>query len=144
MSTAANSEVRNESTYGVLQLTLHAGSYDWKFVPEAGASFTDSGTSACVSSGDTVAPSVPSGLVVSASGSGALVSWSASSDNVGVVGVQFYLDGGQQDKAFETLKGALDLAVRDLSDEMYSRDQPLGMMAYRGLWKAARESPAPG
>ena len=44
---AANSEVRNASTFGVLELTLHSGSYDWQFVPEAGKTFTDSGTQAC-------------------------------------------------------------------------------------------------
>jgi hypothetical protein len=43
----ANSEVRNNTSYGVLKLTLHSGSYDWQFVPAAGASFTDSGSSAC-------------------------------------------------------------------------------------------------
>ena len=42
-----NSEVRNGSTYGVLKLTLHATSYDWQFVPVAGATFTDSGTGQC-------------------------------------------------------------------------------------------------
>ncbi|WP_308258283.1 CBM96 family carbohydrate-binding protein [Saccharothrix obliqua] len=42
-----NSEVRNSDTYGVLKLTLHANSFDWQFVPEAGKSFTDSGTTAC-------------------------------------------------------------------------------------------------
>ena len=42
-----NSEVRHGATYGVLKLTLHADSYDWRFVPEAGKTFTDSGTSAC-------------------------------------------------------------------------------------------------
>ena len=36
-----HSLVRNASTFGVLKLTLHATSYDWKFVPEAGKSFTD-------------------------------------------------------------------------------------------------------
>ena len=45
---APNSQVRNASTFGVLKLTLHPGSYDWKFVPVAGKSFTDSGTSRCV------------------------------------------------------------------------------------------------
>ncbi len=35
------------STFGVLKLTLHPGSYDWTFVPVAGATFTDSGTAAC-------------------------------------------------------------------------------------------------
>jgi hypothetical protein len=42
-----NSEVRNSSTWGVLKLTLHSGSYDWQFVPEAGKTFTDSGTNTC-------------------------------------------------------------------------------------------------
>ena len=42
-----NSQVRNASTHGVLKLTLHAGSYEWKFVPVAGKTFTDSGTKAC-------------------------------------------------------------------------------------------------
>jgi fibronectin type 3 domain-containing protein len=40
----ANSEVRNASTWGVLKLTLHPSSFDWRFIPIAGASFTDSGT----------------------------------------------------------------------------------------------------
>ena len=42
-----NSEVRNDDTFGVLKLTLHPGTYDWAFVPEAGKSFTDSGTGSC-------------------------------------------------------------------------------------------------
>jgi calcineurin-like phosphoesterase family protein len=42
-----NSQVRNADTYGVLKLTLHASSYDWQFVPEAGKTFSDSGTTAC-------------------------------------------------------------------------------------------------
>jgi hypothetical protein len=42
-----NSEVRNGTAYGVLKLTLHATSYDWQFVPVAGATFTDSGTGSC-------------------------------------------------------------------------------------------------
>jgi hypothetical protein len=44
---APNSEVRNSQTYGVLRLTLHPGSYDFRFVPEQGKSFSDSGTNAC-------------------------------------------------------------------------------------------------
>ena len=41
-STKANSQVRNASTWGVLKLTLHATSYDFEFVPQAGKTFTDS------------------------------------------------------------------------------------------------------
>jgi Calcineurin-like phosphoesterase len=44
---AANSEVRNAHTFGVLKLTLHPNSYEWKFVPVAGKTFTDSGASDC-------------------------------------------------------------------------------------------------
>jgi acid phosphatase type 7 len=43
----ATSEVRNDSTWGVLELTLHPASYDWKFVPIAGSTFTDSGSDTC-------------------------------------------------------------------------------------------------
>ncbi len=43
----ANSEVRDNTSFGVLKLTLHPTSYDWKFVPVAGASFTDSGSGTC-------------------------------------------------------------------------------------------------
>ena len=44
----ANSEVRNQDTYGVLKLTLHPTSYSWEFVPEPGKTFTDSGNAPCV------------------------------------------------------------------------------------------------
>jgi acid phosphatase type 7 len=43
----ANSEVRNDNTWGVLELTLHASGYDWQFVPVAGSTFTDSGSDTC-------------------------------------------------------------------------------------------------
>ena len=42
-----NLEVSNNTTYGVLGLTLHATSYDWRFVPEAGKSWTDAGSTDC-------------------------------------------------------------------------------------------------
>ncbi|HEX8157411.1 MAG TPA: Ig-like domain-containing protein [Solirubrobacteraceae bacterium] len=34
-------------TFGVLELTLRATSYEWKFLPEAGKSFNDSGSANC-------------------------------------------------------------------------------------------------
>src|SRR3990172_4070962 len=46
-----NSEVRNNTTHGVLKLTLHTTSYDWQFVPIAGQTFTDSGSANCVGAG---------------------------------------------------------------------------------------------
>ena len=42
-----NSEVRNGQDFGVLKLTLNPTSYDWEFVPIAGQTFTDSGTTSC-------------------------------------------------------------------------------------------------
>ncbi|MFL6206425.1 MAG: metallophosphoesterase, partial [Acidimicrobiales bacterium] len=43
---AANSEVRDGATYGVMKLRLHQSSYDWQFIPIAGQTFTDSGSQA--------------------------------------------------------------------------------------------------
>ncbi len=60
-----NSEVRNDSTFGVLKLTLHSGSYDWQFVPVAGSSFTDSGSTSCHGTPPPPPPSVPSVRAVS-------------------------------------------------------------------------------
>ena len=42
-----NLQVRDNQTYGVLKLTLRAGGYDWRFVPIAGKTFTDSGSGTC-------------------------------------------------------------------------------------------------
>ncbi len=42
-----NTVVRNNRTFGVLKLALHDGSLGWRFVPEAGDSFSDRGQRAC-------------------------------------------------------------------------------------------------
>ena len=47
-SSRPNSQVRKTGVFGVLELTLHPTSYDWKFVPAGGdMTFTDSGSTAC-------------------------------------------------------------------------------------------------
>jgi hypothetical protein len=43
----AGSEKQNSGTFGVLKLTLHPTSYDFQFAPEAGKTFSDTGTQAC-------------------------------------------------------------------------------------------------
>jgi acid phosphatase type 7 len=43
----ANTEVYNDDTYGVLELTLHQKRYEWEFVPVEGQSFSDSGSARC-------------------------------------------------------------------------------------------------
>lgn len=94
---AANSEVRNATTYGVLELTLHPTSYDWRFVPVPGQTFTDSGTTACHgTSSDLVAPTAPTNLSATAVGSGHVdLSWTASTDDVAVSGYGIYRNGAR-------------------------------------------------
>jgi hypothetical protein len=93
----ANSLVRNSDTFGVLALTLHASSYDWQFVPEAGRSFSDTGSASChgaPGTGDTAPPSAPTNLSANASSPTTVnLSWNASTDNVGVAGYNVYRNG---------------------------------------------------
>ena len=42
-----NSEVRWNHSFGVLDLTLNAGSYSWRFLSVAGTAFADSGSGTC-------------------------------------------------------------------------------------------------
>jgi hypothetical protein len=42
-----NSEVRNNNAFGVLKLNLRSGGYDWRFVPVAGKTFSDTGSGTC-------------------------------------------------------------------------------------------------
>ena len=42
-----NSEVRDNTTFGVLKLTLRPASYEWMFVPVEGGTFTDAGSTVC-------------------------------------------------------------------------------------------------
>jgi hypothetical protein len=46
-SPVPNSQLRDASHYGVLELTLHPSSYDWRFIARGGT-VTDSGTGQCV------------------------------------------------------------------------------------------------
>lgn len=98
VTTAANSERRDAATFGVLALTLHASSYDWNFLPEAGWTFTDSGSAAChgsgTSSADTVPPTTPTGVSATATSSTSVsMTWTASTDNVGVTGYTVLRNG---------------------------------------------------
>ena len=43
----AQTEVRANDTYGLLELTLRDGKYSWQFVAASGGSLTDSGTALC-------------------------------------------------------------------------------------------------
>jgi chitodextrinase len=95
-SRIAGSEVGQNTTFGVLKLTLHATSYDWQFVPEAGKTWTDSGSEACrgaVQPPDTQAPTTPSEMTAVAPSLGRVdLSWTASTDNRAVTGYEIYRD----------------------------------------------------
>ena len=52
----ATSEVRDNTTFGIFKLTLHASTYDWKFLPIAGGTFTDSGTGTVFANAANTAP----------------------------------------------------------------------------------------
>ena len=43
----ATSEVRDDTSFGVLKLNLHTTGYDWEFIPAANSSFRDSGSDNC-------------------------------------------------------------------------------------------------
>jgi fibronectin type III domain protein/calcineurin-like phosphoesterase family protein len=94
VSIAPNSVVHDNTTFGVLELTLHQGSYNWQFVRAAGnGTFTDSGSAACHanSGADTIPPSVPAGLAATPAGTSEIdLSWTASTDNPGGSGVAGY------------------------------------------------------
>ncbi|HEV2724477.1 MAG TPA: metallophosphoesterase [Thermoleophilaceae bacterium] len=47
ITVAANSEVRDNRTMGVLELTLREGTYDWKLVGAPNGNVADAGTGAC-------------------------------------------------------------------------------------------------
>jgi chitodextrinase len=93
---SANSEVRNSTTYGILEMTLHTTGYDWNFVPESGGTFTDSGSGTChrSSGGDLTPPSAPTNLSATAVSPGEVdLTWTAGTDNVGVTGYRIYRNG---------------------------------------------------
>ena len=41
------SAVVNDTTFGVLRLTLRTDGYDWRFLPVAGSRFSDRGSGTC-------------------------------------------------------------------------------------------------
>jgi PKD repeat protein/uncharacterized protein YjdB len=46
-ATVPNTEAQNNSAHGVLKLTLRDNGYSWQFIPEAGQTFSDSGSGGC-------------------------------------------------------------------------------------------------
>jgi chitodextrinase len=106
------SQVRESGTFGVLRMVLHPDSYDWNFVPVAGETFTDVGSTACNGTdGDTRPPSVPGDVTASATPGRVDLSWSASSDDVGVTAYEVWRDGALLTTVDAPATSAADLAV---------------------------------
>jgi acid phosphatase type 7 len=94
-SRVANSEIFDDKTFGVLEMSLYPDHYTWQFVPEPGKTFTDAGSQACHSGAptapDTTKPTTPQNLSATAvSASQVNLSWTASSDDVGVNGYKVF------------------------------------------------------
>jgi Big-like domain-containing protein/calcineurin-like phosphoesterase family protein len=91
-----NSAVRSDDTFGVLKLTLRDNGYDWRFLPEAGRTFTDSGSDVCDgATTDAIPPSAPSGLTATVASGTVALGWTASTDDDGVAGYRIFRDGTQ-------------------------------------------------
>ncbi len=84
---APNSEMRNGDTFGVMELTLDASSYSWRFVPEAGKSFTDAGTNNCHNPSGEVETNTPpsAAFTQTCSGLNCAFNSDASSDSDGII-----------------------------------------------------------
>lgn len=54
-----NSEVRNNSSFGLLKLTLHPASFDWQFLAIPGNTLADAGSAACVTDAPPPPPPPP-------------------------------------------------------------------------------------
>jgi chitodextrinase len=124
-SAKPNSEVRQNNTFGVLKLTLHATSYDWQFVPEAGKTFTDAGSEACHGGGISTPPPDPGSTVKVPAEADARVSESSPGTNYGS---DSYLraDGGSSSDVDSYLK----FSVSGLSGAIQSAK--LRVYAYSG------------
>ncbi len=138
------SQVQDTSSFGVIKVTLHAGSYEWQFLPSSGGTFTDAGSSSCrVASNtplDATAPNVPSGLSASSPSQTQIdLSWSATSDNVGVGGYDVLRDGALVGTTDGTTTSFSDTGLLAGSTHTYTVD------AFDAAGnKSAQSSPVPG
>ncbi|MDQ1673702.1 MAG: hypothetical protein QOC98_2264, partial [Frankiaceae bacterium] len=109
----ANSQASNDNTFGVLKMGLHAASYDFNFVPIAGSSYTDSGTTAChgTPAADTTPPTTTATLSPAANASGwnntTPVSVTLSATDTGGAGVDktYYTTDGTTPTTSSTIYG---------------------------------------
>ncbi|MDQ3867215.1 MAG: Ig-like domain-containing protein [Actinomycetota bacterium] len=89
------SQVANDTTFGVLELRLGSGGYEWTFLPEPGASFTDTGSGTCHGPPpDTTSPAATLTAPTHVGPfRGDLTLAAEASDDVGLKRVEFLVDG---------------------------------------------------
>jgi hypothetical protein len=92
---AANSGVRDITSFGVLLMTLRPDGYDWRFQATPGGKFTDIGSDSCTGpTVDTEPPSNARSLTVTSNKVNAVsLKWTASTDNDGVARYEILRDG---------------------------------------------------
>lgn len=80
------------NAFGALRLELNANGAGYRYVNSSGT-MLDSGSVACDGVADTTAPTVPAGVTATAAESHRVdLSWTASTDNIGVTGYDIYRD----------------------------------------------------
>ena len=121
-SVAANSQVRDAATFGVLMMTLRSTGYDWSFVPEPGKTFRDSGSMACHrAGGDVTAPTTPAPFTATPVGATRVdLGWGASTDTGGVAGYRVYRDGLQIGQTTANVLQYSDLTAAAATTYIYS------------------------
>jgi chitodextrinase len=144
--TVPNSEVRDASSFGILELTLSADSYAWQFLPVTGGTFSDAGQASThpAPPHDGNAPSVPTGLMASeVSVSAVTLTWSAATDDVAVTGYEVLRNGAAI--AFSGATGFTDpdvLAAQTYEYRVRARDAAGNWSALSTAFYVTTPSPA--
>jgi hypothetical protein len=117
-----NSQVRNESSYGVLKLTLHTSRYDWQFLPEAGQTFTDNGSNTCHGAGTAPSAVVLRHFAARWTGRGVELRWRTAGE-AGLLGFEVYRSGSKVNRVLVAARGGAAGASYRLVDRSVSAQQ---------------------
>jgi hypothetical protein len=111
--------------FGAVKLSLYPTSATFQFLNAANGAVVDSGLIPCRNTVDTTAPSTPGSLAASAVSPGEIdLSWTASTDNLGVAGYDVYRDGAATPLAVlaPSATSYADTAVAPASTHSYTVD----------------------
>ncbi|MGE0510920.1 MAG: hypothetical protein AB7Q42_18555 [Acidimicrobiia bacterium] len=91
-----NSEVRDATSWGVLQLTLRDGSYSWEFLPVAGGELRDRGTAICSGAAPSAATVVERAVATMAASEDDAEEHKAGRVSVDSTDLEMILDGDKE------------------------------------------------